>query len=212
MMEDVTFILQKLQAYQQQFPGSTFKDFCKSYLADDPLKTAASSNLVHPKDADGLFMMAVTRSTLAFWVYLRIALKGTPLPSIESIMFCAALNNLGESRKTNVINYAMQEISTGTDILNRLIKNGFIQERVDPEDKRSKLLKLTAAGTAALKKCFKKAALAREFFLADLSDDDKKIITQILYPLQEKHSRLSIENKRKTIEEIYKAMKSGEQP
>jgi DNA-binding MarR family transcriptional regulator len=167
-----------------------------------------TSNLVRPKDAESLFMMSLTRSTLAFWVYMRIALKDTPLPTIESIMFCAALNNLGESRKTDVVNYAMMEISTGTDILNRLIKKGLIQERVDPKDKRSKLLKLTAAGATALKKCFKKAAMARELFLTDLNDDDKKIVTKILYPLQEKHSRLAIEYKRKTIEEIYETIMS----
>jgi DNA-binding MarR family transcriptional regulator len=207
-MEDVTFILQELKEYQQQFPGGVFKDFCKFYLANEPLKTSASSKLVRPKDADALFMMSLTRSTLAFWVYMRTALKETPLPSIESIMFCAALNSLGESRKTDIVNYAMMEISTGTDILNRLIKKDFIHERIDPKDKRSKLLKLTAAGATALKKCFKKAAMARELFLKDLSDDDKKIVTQILYPLQEKHSRLSIENKKKTIEEIYEAIMS----
>ena len=170
------------------------------------------NKLVRPKDPDSLFMMSLTRSTLAFWVYMRIALKDTPLPSIESIMFCAALNALGESRKTDVVNYAMMEISTGTDILNRLIKRGLIQERVDPTDKRSKLLKLTAAGAAALKKCFKKAAMARELFLTDLSDDDKENVTQILYPLQEKHSRLAIENKRRTIEEIYAALMSQKKP
>ena len=94
-------------------------------------------------------MMGLSRSTLAFWVYMRIALKGIALPSIESIVFCAARNNLGESRKSDVINYAMLEISTGTDILNRLIKKGFINQRIDPDDKRSKLLTLTSTGTTA---------------------------------------------------------------
>jgi DNA-binding MarR family transcriptional regulator len=148
-------------------------------------------------------MMSVTRSTLAFWVYMRIALKDTPLPSIEDIMFCSALNNLGESRKSDVINYAMLEISTGTDILNRLIKKGFINQRIDPNDKRSKLLTLTSPGVKALKKCFKKASMARELFLADLTEDDKKLVAQILDPLQEKHSKLSVENKGKTIEDIH---------
>jgi DNA-binding MarR family transcriptional regulator len=148
-------------------------------------------------------MMSISRSTLAFWVYMRIALKDTPLPSIESIMFCSALNNLGESRKTDVINYAMLEISTGTDILNRLIKKGFIHQRIDPDDKRSKLLTLAASGKTALKKCYKKASMARELFLADLTEDDKKLAIQILYPLQEKHSRLSIESKGKSIEDIH---------
>jgi DNA-binding MarR family transcriptional regulator len=162
--------------------------------------------LLRPPDTDGLFMMAVSRSTLAFWVYMRLALKDMPLRSIEEIMFCSALNNLGESRKSDVINYAMMEISTGTDILNRLIKKGFINQRIDPDDKRSRLLTLTRAGTTALKKCFKKASLARGIFLADLTEGEKKVIIQILFPLQEKHSKLAVESKGKKIDDIYAAI------
>jgi DNA-binding MarR family transcriptional regulator len=197
-------ILQKWVDYQELHPGSKFEDFCRFYLSSQiPKAPAHPSELPVPSNTDGMFMMSVTRSTLAFWVYMRIALKDTPLPSIEDIMFCSALNNLGESRKSDVINYAMLEISTGTDILNRLIKKGFINQRIDPNDKRSKLLTLTSPGVKALKKCFKKASMARELFLADLTEDDKKLVAQILDPLQEKHSKLSVENKGKTIEDIH---------
>ena len=203
-MEEVINVLQKWEEYRKDHPRSDFESFCRYYLSKQKLKVPAhSAKAAQPSNTDGLFMMSLSRSTLAFWVYMRIALKDTPLPSIESIMFCSALSNLGESRKTDVINYAMMEISTGTDILNRLIKKGFIHQRTDPEDKRSKLLTLTSSGVAALKKCYKKASMARELFLADLTEDDKKLAIQILYPLQEKHSRLSVESKGKTIEEIH---------
>ena len=204
-MEEVIMILQQWAAYRKNHPGSEFEDFCRFYLNSSKTKTLKQSRLksLPPLDSDSMFMMTVTRSTLAFWVYMRIALKGTPLPSIESIMFCSALNNLGESRKSDVINSAMIEISTGTDILNRLIKKGFINQRIDPADKRSKLLTLSPSGLVALKKCYKKAGMAREFFLADLTEDDKKLVAQILDPLQEKHSKLSVESKGKTIEEIH---------
>ena len=205
-MEDVIQVLQKWSDYRKTHPGSGFEDFCRFYLATRTLKTPSSLKTPGPSNTDGFFMMSLTRSTLAFWVYMRIALKDTPLPSIESIMFCSALNNLGESRKTDVINYAMMEISTGTDILNRLIEKGFIHQRTDPDDKRSKLLTLTPSGVAALKKCYKKAGMAREIFLAGLTDEDKKLVTQILFPLQEKHSRSSVESKGKSIEEIYTAI------
>ena len=205
-MEDIILILQKWSDYHKTHPGSDFEAFCRFYLSHQTLKPASSSKIPLPSNTDGLFMMSLSRSTLAFWVYMRIALKDTPLPSIEDIMFCSALSNLGESRKTDVINYAMIEISTGTDILNRLIKKGFIHQRVDPNDKRSKLLTLTTPGLTALKKCYKKASMARELFLADLSEDEKKIVTQILFPLQEKHSKLSVESKGKTIEEVFAAM------
>ena len=202
-----TMILQKWGVYQKQKPGGSFEDFCRfSLLSEAAAAPVIASKKAHPPDTDGLFMMSVSRSTLAFWVYMRIALKDTPLPSIEDIMFCSALNNLGESRKSDVINYAMLEISTGTDILNRLIKKGYIHQRIHPGDKRSKLLKLTPSGVTALKKCYKKASIARKLFLADLSDESKKLAIQILYPLQEKHSRLSVENKGKSIEEIYETI------
>jgi DNA-binding MarR family transcriptional regulator len=150
-----------------------------------------------------MFMMTVSRSTLAFWVYMRIALRDTPLPTVEDIMLCAALYNLGESRKTDIINFAMMEISTGTGNLNRLIEKGFVEERIDPDDKRSKLLVLSSSGAKALKQCFAKAKMARDIFLADLTEDDKRLVASILNPLQEKHSRLAIARKGKSIEEIH---------
>lgn len=204
-MEEVINILQQWADYRKDHPNSEFEDFCRFYLKSTAIKPLRQSTLksLPPLDTDSMFMMTVTRATLAFWVYMRIALKDTPLPSIESIMFCSALNNLGESRKTDIINTAMMEISTGTDILNRLIKKGFINQRIDPEDKRSKLLTLSPSGLTALKKCYKKAGMARKLFLADITDDDKKLVAQILGPVQEKHSKLSVESKGKTIEEIH---------
>ena len=204
-MEKVIAILQEWSAYQKTHPQSEFEDFCRFYLAKPKIKAfkRPHDQIASPGDIDGMFMMTVSRTTLAFWVYMRIALKDTPLPSIESIMVCAALNALGESRKSDVINYAMLEISTGTDILNRLIQKGFINERVDPEDKRSKLLTLSPSGSVTLRACFKKAQLAREIVLADLTDDDKKLVAHILNPVQEKHTKLSRESKGKTIEEVH---------
>jgi DNA-binding MarR family transcriptional regulator len=204
LMEEIVKALQQWADYRRDHPESTFEDFCRFHLAShkkNDLKALAETE--GPPDLDSLFMMTVARSTLAFWVYMRIAIRGTPLSSIESIMLCAALHNLGESRKGDVINHSMIEISTGTGILNRLIEKGIINQRVDGEDKRSKLLSLSTAGQSALKKCFKMAGLAREIFLVDTTDDDKRIVAQILNPLQKKHSKLAVESKGKTIEEIH---------
>ncbi|HMJ71111.1 MAG TPA: winged helix DNA-binding protein [Cyclobacteriaceae bacterium] len=204
-MEEFIKLMQLWTDYLKGHPKSDFADFCRFYLANhiQQATKVPGAKLPKPTTTDSLFMMTVTRSTLSFWVYMRIALRDTDLPAIEDIMVCSALFQLGESRKTDVINHAMMEISTGTDILNRLIKKGFVHQRVDPDDKRSKLLTLTASGTSTLKKCFAKAGMAREFFLADLTETDKKLVAKILDPLQEKHSRLAVASKGKTIEEIH---------
>lgn len=204
-MEDIIEVLKQWAAYRKNHPKGVFEDFCRYYLLR--LRTHATPKkggaLRRPPDTDSMFMMTLSRSTLAFWVYMRIALRDTPLPAIEEVMICAALFQLGESRKTDVINHSMMEISTGTDILNRLIKKGVVRQRVDPDDKRSKLLTLTPSGIRTLQKCFAKARMARKAFLADLTEDDKKLVAGILDPLQEKHSKLAVASKGKTIEEIY---------
>ncbi len=204
-MEEVLKILQEWVEYDKAHPKSKFEDFCRYYLKK-PEVTAFKPTQIDvpsPTTTDGQFMMTVSRTTLAFWVYMRIALKETPMPSIESLMICAALNNLGESRKTDVINYAMLEISTGTDIINRLIKKGFIYQRTDSNDKRSRLLTLSDSGKEALFQSFRKASVARDILLSDITEDDKILVSQILYPIQEKHAKFSVESKGKTIEEIY---------
>jgi len=203
-MEKIIKVLEHWSAYEKTHPQSEFEDFCRYYLSRPEARKykPPKSQGPTPPDANGLFMMAVTRTTLAFFVYMRIALKDSPMPSIDSLMICAALNNLGESRKTDIINHAMVEISTGVDIINRLIKKNFIHQRVDPDDKRSKLLTLSASGKKALFQCFARSNIAREILLTGLTEDDKKLVTQILLPVQAKHTKLSVENKQKTIEEI----------
>jgi DNA-binding MarR family transcriptional regulator len=206
-MKKIIEVLQLWAEYEKAHPNCEFEDFCRFYLAKPEIKAfKPPKSGPSPVDADGMFLMTVSRTTLAFWGYMRIALKETPMPSLESLMVCAALNSLGESRKIDIINYSMLEVSTGMDIINRLIRKGFIHQRTDPNDKRSRLLTLSEPGKNVLFGSFKKAALVREILLNDVPEDDKRLVTQILYPIQEKHSKLSVESKGKTIEEIHTLM------
>jgi len=210
-MEKIVDILGQWADYEKAHPGSEFEDFCRYYLARPGIKAfkPPKGELPMPADTDGMFMMAVSRTVLSFWIYMRTALKDTPMPSIESLMICAALNQLGESRKLDVINHAMMETSTGRDIINRLIKKGFIRQRTDPADKRSRLLVLSAEGREALYQSFAKASIARDILLEGVPDDDKKLVVQVLNPIQERHSKLAVKSKGMRIEEIYAATKQA---
>ena len=42
-----------------------------------------------------------------------------------------------------------------------------------------------------------------DILLHGVTGDDKKLVSQILFPIQEKHTKLCIESKGKSIEEIY---------
>lgn len=204
-MEKIILILQEWAVFEKGHPQGEFEDFCHYYLAKLKSRKEKRPEIktLHPIDLNGKVARAVTRTHLSLWVYMRIALKNTPIEAIEQFMFMAALNALGECRKTDVINHAMMEISTGTGILNRLIKKKFVDERIDPKDTRSKLLTITKAGRSVLMKCFKKSAMVREILFAGLTEDDKQLIAYLLDPVHEKHAMLSVESKHKTIEEIF---------
>ncbi len=204
-MKEIIWILEKWSEFQTAHPRGDFEDFCRYYL----IRSRSSKVKVDqpktslPIDLNGKVARAVSRTHLSLWLYMRIALKNTPFASTEQFMFSAALFALGESRKSDVINYAMMEISTGTDILNRLIEKGFVNERVDPDDKRSRLLTLTKTGKSTLMKCFKKSSMVREILFDGLTDEDKQLVAYLLDPVHEKHSQLAVESKNKTIEEIH---------
>lgn len=203
-MDEIVELVTHWAHFKKVYPKATLEEFHRFQLAKMDSGTLASEHIKgkDPQSIDNRFMKVIARLHLAYNVYLRIALKDTPLAAIEKFAFLAGLNVLGESSKTQVISYVMMEMSTGSDILNRLLKEGFISQRNDPNDRRSKLIKITKEGDKVLQQCFKKTALVRKILLADLTEDEEKICVQILYPIQEKHTKQAIESKGRSIEEL----------
>lgn len=209
-MNELVRLITLWTSFTGKYPESTVEDFCKYVLAqtpkdDIPPQVSKEKTLI-PADLDSRFMRAVTRTALSLWNYMKIALKQTNVKTLDNFTFLASLHVLGECRKSEVINYAMIEFSTGIEILNRMIKNGMIHERIDPEDKRGRLLSLTEKGKTNLYECFKKNHLAREILLQGVSEEDKKVCVSVLEPIHTRHSTLSTESKSKTIEEVYETL------
>jgi DNA-binding MarR family transcriptional regulator len=202
-MEELKRLINEWVAFMGKNPRGTVENFCKYFLAKSE-KVAAEKNKIKPPDLDGHFMKVIMRLSQSYILYARIALKNTRLPVYENFVFLAVSRALGESRKSDIINFAMIDLSTGSDILNRLIKDGYLKERTDPDDKRSKLISITSSGEKVLHECFKKTIIARRLLLKGLSDEDKKLCIQILEPVEARHSVISVESKNKSIEEIEK--------
>ncbi len=43
-----------------------------------------------------------------------------------------------------------------------------------------------------------------EILFGDMAEDDKKLVVQLLTPVEVKHAKLVLENKSKTLDEVYK--------
>lgn len=96
----------------------------------------------------------------------------------------------------------MAELSSGIDTLNRLLKEKLIEERPDPEDGRVRLVRITEKGEKILFQCYGKMKIGSKLLFLDLSDDDKKLVIQLLKGIEPKHAKLALEARYTNLREI----------
>lgn len=197
MSNTLVQLVNEWAAFEKEHQNPEIEDFCRFYLRQKEMKAS-----VIPKGQNAVLVRVISRINAAFALYMRCALMETGLENIEGFPFLNALNFLGESKKTEVINYNLTEFSTGIDILNRLIAKGLLIERQDPEDKRSKLVKISDKGKTVLEQCYNKIGIAAEIMFADLSSQDKELCIQLLMPVEEKHTKIALDSKGKCLTEL----------
>ncbi len=194
--------------YESVHPDGEIADFCRYYLARQARRTVKGSLVggVIPNATDGLLMKIIGRiSKLNMW-YANCALKGTDINQIEEFGMLATIKQNRNPRKSDVIQGNLFELSSGTDMLGRLIKKGLVKEYMDLEDKRSKRVELTAKGEKMVEVCLQKVTKNARMIFQDVGDDDKKLCIELLKGVEMKFSMLWTQHKGKTFDEIFRSL------
>jgi DNA-binding MarR family transcriptional regulator len=192
-------------AYEENHPQGSIEDFCRHYLAQQQQQKTQGTLVggVVPSFNDGLLLKIIGRIQKLNMNYANLALKGSELNQIEEYGILQTIKLEKNPKKTEIIYANLFELSSGTDMLTRLMKRGLIKEYEDTEDKRSKRMELTAKGEKAIEdtksKIFKNATL----LMNDLSDDDKALCIQLLKGVEIKFSALWQKHKGREFVEIY---------
>jgi DNA-binding MarR family transcriptional regulator len=118
--------------------------------------------------------------------YAKPLMKKHGLHSLDDFGYLQNVRFFTHITKSKACELMLQEVTTGMDIINRLIKNGFIRETINIEDKRQKLLELTEKGNAALDNMFVDF-LQLPDTLGDLSETDRATLLQWLMQLDVYH-------------------------
>lgn len=197
-------------AFDEKHPESSIEEFCRYHLAHSREKGAILAGRFMPFTNDGILMRIIGRIFKLHTIYTVAALDGTGINNIDEYSLLNTVAQLGEPRKTEVIYAALQELSTGTDKLNRLKKLGYLTEYDDKEDKRSKRLKVTAKGDKVLVVCRKRITLLAKVMFHDLSEDDKQLCAQLLKGVETKFAGIWQSHKGKEFQEIYGEVVLGE--
>lgn len=135
--------------------------------------------------------------------YLKKAFKETNFNSVDEFSFLATLVKEKSLLKSELINRHLLEISTGSEVLRRLIKLGLIKEFKDPDDGRAKRVELTNEGFMEITKAFKEMYKVAQIVKGNLYENELREAIVIFKKLSFFHWDIHNHDKEADIDEIY---------
>jgi DNA-binding MarR family transcriptional regulator len=206
-MNKTVELVNEWASFEERHQDADIGDFCRHYLISqrekDKKMPLEGGDI--PWDPNGLLLKMIGRIGKLTAILAVKALDGTGIDQIEEFGMLLTVKRLKTPRKTEIIYANIFELSSGTDMLNRLRKKGYVKEHADKEDKRSKRVSLTAAGEKAIEECAKRMRKCAGMMLAEMNEEDVRLCTQLLKNVEIKFAALWQQHKNDSFEEIYQA-------
>lgn len=145
-------IVQEWAGFEEKNPTGTIEDFCKDYLKKQQLKDITDNvDDCTPDYACRYALTRVINRLSRLWMFFTLTeMKPIGLTGFDEFVFLLTVQRLEPIRKKDLIYLHFIEISSGILIIDRLIKKGFLAEKTDEQDKRSKRVTITAKGKKVL--------------------------------------------------------------
>ncbi len=131
--------------------------------------------------------------------YFKVILEGSVSQTSDELVFLIILMFEGNKTKTELIQHALQEKTTGMEILKRLENLQLIFTVNNPQDKRSKVVSITDAGILFITNIFPKMDKVSQVVCGDLSETEKDHLLHILNKLHVFHNPIFHHNTQKEI-------------
>jgi DNA-binding MarR family transcriptional regulator len=119
--------------------------------------------------------------------YIKKALDGTPLQSAEEFTALAILLTHKDLSKSELITRNIQEKTSGTEVIRRLIVAGLIQQTDDKNDKRGKRIAITESGKELLYRVFIDTSNVGKVVTGRLTFAEKLTLQYLLQKLEDFH-------------------------
>jgi DNA-binding MarR family transcriptional regulator len=204
-MNKTVELVNRWAEFEKTHPDGDIDDFCRYHLIHqrEVENKGPLVGGVVPWHVDGLLLKIMGRISRMNAVYVYTAFADTGVDQLEEFGILLTIQHENNPKKTEVIYSMLLELSSGTDMLTRLIKKGFIREYPDGEDKRAKRLDLTAQGEKALEAARTQLGKVAKMLLLDMPEDDKRLCVKLLKNVEQKFSALFQGHKGKNFDDIY---------
>jgi DNA-binding MarR family transcriptional regulator len=197
-------------AYEEKHPHGSIEDFCRYHLISqrraDPAEEKKLTGGLVPLKSQALLLKIMGRIMRLQAYYSRLALEGREIGQFEEFALLNSIAQLKDPRKSEAIYATIYELSTGTDLLNRLRKKGYIAEVADKTDRRSKRVKITAAGKKVLQAALTRISMMAELVMHDIDAEDQRLCIQLLKNVEIRLSERWLTHRGKAFDEIYESV------
>lgn len=140
--------------------------------------------------------------------YSRKALDNSPIQTIKEFSFLIVLHSEGSLTKSELIQKNVMEITSGMEVIKRLLKKKFIHQYRDPSDKRSMRVAMTEKGIEELFRVLPRMQEATETIKGNLDAREQKSLIFLLKKLEHFHEKLDMTAKGDSLEDIRTKTKS----
>lgn len=228
--QNVIELVNKWAAYSAVTPNADLAGFCLHYLTTQ-LHESAANGEVPTVDKDKLqndqwkesitnganqpMMPIRTEARLGALVgrlakyayfYSKKAMQSLDVKGLDDPIYLLVVLQMGTPKKSEVIYEMMAEFASGTDIINRHIRMGYLDEFPDEHDRRSKRLRLTPKGMDIIQACFPVMNQVADVAYSSLTEGEKAILVQILDKLDRYHADHYKQSRNSEFSEVYERM------
>ncbi|WP_317239190.1 MarR family winged helix-turn-helix transcriptional regulator [Hymenobacter sp. 5516J-16] len=171
-----------------------------------PDTTTVSREQVHVREFDEsriskliTFLSRYARS------YSRLALRDSPLTTLEDFTYLATLNAYQPLSKTDLIGRNIHEKSGGMEVIRRLHKQGLVTEQMHSHDRRSRVLMLSDSGREVLFQLFERMEQVARVLAGNLNAPERQQLLYLLLKLDAYHYPRFHQQRAKTLDELLDA-------
>jgi DNA-binding MarR family transcriptional regulator len=205
-MNKTVELVNEWAVFEERHPAGSVEDFCRYYLIqkrEERNNNQLFSGVTVPPRPDLALAKLMGRIMGFYSIYAEEAAKSLGLKRQWEFYFLNYIAQFGNPKKTEVIYQHVCELSTGLSILESLKTNGFIEEKEDPDDKRSRRVNVTPAGTELLFRCYQKFGQVGEIVFGEVSPEDLQLCIQLIQSVDDKHAGIWQQYKGKPFDETY---------
>jgi len=184
-------LLPHLDAYERAYPQQQNPQHFAVWLAR---QTADEQHLVARDPSAPAFETA--EDTISRWViflhryargYAKKALDGSLLGTMDEFAYLNILLHDSPMSKSELLQRNRHEKPTGMEIIRRLLTMGLVSQSDDPDDRRSKQLRITPEGTAQVAQVAEEMGKVSQLLVGNLNPTEKMLLLQLLGRLEQFH-------------------------